>query len=157
MNRPRFIGGIGSKAHRILDGNRAIIIADEPCWDCDGEGHYLQEVSGGYYDSAQEQWYPDEEEVECETCHGEGVLFEVERCGRCGELADECECDEDDLEEWLLGIVSLVDQADRAEGDIDVDWNTAHYIAAAYKREVKYERGKVLVAMGTATFVGVAS
>lgn len=152
-NRPRFVG-LGFAPH-LASGNETVIITVEACWDCDGEGSYTREVPGGYYDSWLGQWLPDEEEVECETCHGEGILFEVERCGRCGELADECECEEDELGEWLLGVVSLVDQADRVEGDIEVDWNTAHYIAAAYRREVKYERGKVLVAMGTATFVGV--
>jgi len=160
MCRPRFVGGIGSKALRILEGNRAIIIADEPCWDCDGEGHYLQDVPGGYYDSAQEQWYPDEEDVECETCHGEGVLFGVERCGRCAEDADDCECDEDDMAEWLLGVIAIVDQAEWSEREIEVDWNTAHYIAARYKREAVYKGGKVFingVNGSSSTIVGVCS
>jgi hypothetical protein len=44
------------------------------CPECLGDG-VLLDVGGGQFDTAMEQWYPDEREVECDFCGGQGSMF----------------------------------------------------------------------------------
>lgn len=43
------------------------------CDKCDGDGHYVAQ-NGAWFSSAQEQYYPSEETVECDECNGYGVV-----------------------------------------------------------------------------------
>ena len=42
------------------------------CPECDGEGYVYREVPGGAWNTYYGTWEPDEKEVECETCNGDG-------------------------------------------------------------------------------------
>ncbi len=44
------------------------------CPICHGEGYLEESVSGGYFDSQAEQWYPIEQQRECPLCRGCGTV-----------------------------------------------------------------------------------
>lgn len=46
------------------------------CFECDGEGHVTVDVQGGYFDTAQQQWFPDTQEELCDNCYGSGFVYE---------------------------------------------------------------------------------
>jgi len=71
----------------VIQNNQAMV--EVTCPECEGEGFVEVAVPGGYFNAAQEQWYPDEEMRECDHCHGIGAVFVPE-----DELVDDEEQEE---------------------------------------------------------------
>ena len=51
-----------------------ISLRETSCPECFGEGYILVDVPGGRFDSAMEQWYPDEDTQMCDYCQGAGYI-----------------------------------------------------------------------------------
>lgn len=54
---------------------RRIVDYALPCPDCDGDGTVLVEVTGGRFNSHEQQWFPAERLETCDTCSGSGTVY----------------------------------------------------------------------------------
>lgn len=134
MTERPFISGLKAQAGGVETG-WPTVTAHEYCQECGGEGSIVVQVPGGYFSSAQEQWYPDERTEACDACNGRGEV-EVTRCARCGVDADDCDCDEDAVREWLDWVLS-------AKPNENFTWNDIHFLASLDGKAPEYRSERI--------------
>ena len=71
------------------------------CSLCKGAGEVCVGTAGGFFDSYQEQWFPDEENYTCPCCKGDGEVDET-FCLICAENVHTCSCTDEKIDTYLL-------------------------------------------------------
>lgn len=104
------------------DATEFTLSVREACPECDSEGRRLV-MTGSRWSNAQGgMWVPDEHEVPCDECHGNGYRTRT-RCVRCGHLHQndqwgiakgetECMCDPDDVAQAIVAHTRLMGSLD---------------------------------------------
>ena len=71
------------------------------CFLCKGAGEVCAGTAGGFFDSYQEQWFPDEQNYTCPCCKGDGEVDET-FCLICTENVHACNCTDEKIDTYLL-------------------------------------------------------
>lgn len=71
------------------------------CFLCKGAGEVCAGTAGGFFDSYQEQWFPDGQNYTCPCCKGDGEVDET-FCLICAENVHACSCTDEKIDTYLL-------------------------------------------------------
>lgn len=165
--RPAFIDNSATlSVRRTVHDPHVVILANEACPECDGEGYHEVEVPGGRWSTWQGgMWVPDERRVGCERCTETGVIEGRARCVRCGQLHPDmdpwgirydepaCECDPEDVlatayevdrmdgllyRAALLALDAHAQHAEMLPAVHEVEWNV--WCALVARHHAPYQR-----------------